>query len=458
MISPIFNQLSEKYPDVVFLKVDVDEMQGTARQCGISAMPTFQFFHRTKKIDEFKGADPNKLQQTIDRHARTYSQSSSPGGQVLGSGQALGGQPLGGRPLGGAASGEGSPSGGRVTDQPPAPSASQETTPARAGQAFSPDPHMLQSLKEMGFPENRAIKALETVKNSSVQAAMEWIFEHMEDPDIDTPSATVPASAPASDTEPNPKTVHNAMCDMCQQQIIGIRYKCKNRPDYDLCETCKSKGQHDPSLEFETHAEDIVNPTLTLEERALQIEKLNKRISEVRAKKMQDEEERDKDREIARRHGGKEAAEAKKKWEEANAKREEDKMRREKEEEKRARERIKQKIEQDKLERAAKNKKDPVAVQPLQPAQPVVPATPKVYTEAQLQIRLTDGSMLKATFSPSTTMREVFSHIEANRTDGRGAFSLMTTFPRRTFTKSDFQVTLQEAGLVPNGTIVVTKV
>lgn len=93
MISPTFNRLSEKYPNVVFLKVDVDEMQvfskyicstierlqGTARQCGITAMPTFQFFHKTQKIDEFKGADPNKLEQTIDRHSKTYSGGETSG-------------------------------------------------------------------------------------------------------------------------------------------------------------------------------------------------------------------------------------------------------------------------------------------------------------------------------------------------------------------------------------------
>lgn len=66
----------------------------------------------------------------------------------------------------------------------------------------------------------------------------------------------------------------------------------------------------------------------------------------MRAKKVQDEAQRDVERELARRKGGKEAIEAKKKWEDNQAKREDEKLKREKEEEKRAKERIKQKIEQ----------------------------------------------------------------------------------------------------------------
>lgn len=42
MISPFFEELSLKYPNLVFLKVDVDACQGVAAECGIAAMPTFQ--------------------------------------------------------------------------------------------------------------------------------------------------------------------------------------------------------------------------------------------------------------------------------------------------------------------------------------------------------------------------------------------------------------------------------
>merc|ERR1711924_291283 len=44
MIAPLFGELSEKNPDVVFVKVDVDENQETAAACGINCMPTFQFY------------------------------------------------------------------------------------------------------------------------------------------------------------------------------------------------------------------------------------------------------------------------------------------------------------------------------------------------------------------------------------------------------------------------------
>lgn len=52
---------------------------------------------------------------------------------------------------------------------------------------------------------------------------------------------------------------------------------------------------------------------------------------------------------------------------------------------------------------------------------------------------------MKASFLPTDSMSKVFAHVEANRTDGRGAFSLMTTFPRKIYNKGD-STTLQEAG------------
>lgn len=44
-----------------------------------------------------------------------------------------------------------------------------------------------RQLQEMGFPANRAEKALRTTGSDSPEVAMQWLFEHMDDPDIDVP-------------------------------------------------------------------------------------------------------------------------------------------------------------------------------------------------------------------------------------------------------------------------------
>ncbi|EFY88614.1 ubiquitin C-terminal hydrolase Ubp14 [Metarhizium acridum] len=53
--------------------------------------------------------------------------------------------------------------------------------------AFVPDATALAQLEGMGFPLNRCEKALHATGNSDANAAMEWLFSHMEDPDIDAP-------------------------------------------------------------------------------------------------------------------------------------------------------------------------------------------------------------------------------------------------------------------------------
>ncbi|GAO15615.1 hypothetical protein UVI_02050470 [Ustilaginoidea virens] len=53
--------------------------------------------------------------------------------------------------------------------------------------AFVPDATALAMLEGMGFPLNRCEKALHATGNSDANAAMEWLFAHLEDPDIDAP-------------------------------------------------------------------------------------------------------------------------------------------------------------------------------------------------------------------------------------------------------------------------------
>jgi ubiquitin carboxyl-terminal hydrolase 5/13 len=48
------------------------------------------------------------------------------------------------------------------------------------------DQESLNQLLQMGFPEPRCIKAL-SKNNNNLEAAMNWLFEHMDDADIDIP-------------------------------------------------------------------------------------------------------------------------------------------------------------------------------------------------------------------------------------------------------------------------------
>ena len=68
VIAPEFEKLNEKFPKVALAKVDVDENEETAQDCGISAMPTFILFANKEKVDSMTGANKQKLEETIKKH------------------------------------------------------------------------------------------------------------------------------------------------------------------------------------------------------------------------------------------------------------------------------------------------------------------------------------------------------------------------------------------------------
>ncbi|KAG5260840.1 hypothetical protein AALO_G00297180 [Alosa alosa] len=65
-IAPFFQSLSQKYTDVVFLKVDVDDTPDLAQECEIKCMPTFHFYKNGKKVDEFSGSNREKLEEKVN--------------------------------------------------------------------------------------------------------------------------------------------------------------------------------------------------------------------------------------------------------------------------------------------------------------------------------------------------------------------------------------------------------
>ncbi|KJH52927.1 putative thioredoxin [Dictyocaulus viviparus] len=78
VVAPIFEELSNKYLSMVFIKVDVEKCEESAAQSGVSAMPTFVIFVNglstyREKVDSFRGANPNALETMIQKWAGLQS-------------------------------------------------------------------------------------------------------------------------------------------------------------------------------------------------------------------------------------------------------------------------------------------------------------------------------------------------------------------------------------------------
>lgn len=69
MIGPYFEELSTQFDSVVFVKVDVDEVEAVAAAAGISAMPTFQVYKDGAKVDELVGAAKDRLKALVQKYA-----------------------------------------------------------------------------------------------------------------------------------------------------------------------------------------------------------------------------------------------------------------------------------------------------------------------------------------------------------------------------------------------------
>lgn len=67
-IAPIFAELAKKFPNILFLKVDVDEVKTVAEEWSVEAMPTFVLIKEGKEVDRVVGADKVGLEKAIDKH------------------------------------------------------------------------------------------------------------------------------------------------------------------------------------------------------------------------------------------------------------------------------------------------------------------------------------------------------------------------------------------------------
>lgn len=67
-IGPVCKSLAEKHRNVVFLKVDIDELNSVAYRWNVSSVPSFFFVRNGKEIDKVVGADKNGLERKVAQH------------------------------------------------------------------------------------------------------------------------------------------------------------------------------------------------------------------------------------------------------------------------------------------------------------------------------------------------------------------------------------------------------
>ncbi|KAJ8603841.1 hypothetical protein CTAYLR_000282 [Chrysophaeum taylorii] len=196
------------------------------------------------------------------------------------------------------------------------------------------DEELLSKVKELGFEEVRARKALMSGANN-VEAALQWCLDHAEDADIDDPIALVPKGRA-------PKVARSIKCVATGRLFRSMEeaqaYAEKTgRTDFEECEEEKK--------------------LLTEEEKAKKVAELKALAAKRRAEREGVEKVEDIDREKQRREQGHKAGETREQLEKAQRLREIDRVKREKLAEKRERERLRAEIAKDKAERRARGGK-----------------------------------------------------------------------------------------------------
>ncbi len=65
MLTPRLSNLSNKYSDITFVKVDIEENMDSARELGISTVPTVMIYNGTSLVNRSVGANVDSVYTKI---------------------------------------------------------------------------------------------------------------------------------------------------------------------------------------------------------------------------------------------------------------------------------------------------------------------------------------------------------------------------------------------------------
>ncbi|CAN8061931.1 unnamed protein product [Agarophyton chilense] len=442
-IAPFFESLSTRYADrAIFLKVDVDQAQDVARSCSVSSMPTFHFYRRGALVAQFSGASQERLQREIELHAPSTAEVA-----FASSGTRLGAFPgpsspslpsaapsdlddLQARRLAAAAAAakrmeafqaqqeaaaKAAAKAAAIPPEPaptpessaPDPPADHHSDSAPAGPSSQPpqnDPRLnvnllflTQMVDEMGFPKVRAQKALILTGNSSVEKAIEWCFQHADDPDVDEPLQIV-----TQEGKPKPK----------------------------------------------------LSPEMA-KKRADEL------FARARAKREAQEKKDAVEREKERLRSGKEASQAKEKLEEENRRRAVEEKRREKREALAERQRVRAMLEADKERRHKifhmPPSSPPGETVDASSSQPKPKPADPLAAAGKIQFRMPDGSRVEGEFTGDQTMDDIIYFLLTARPDlGSHNLTFSQQYPRKIYSESEYGMSLVDLKLLPRAALTVS--
>lgn len=302
----------------------------------------------------------------------------------------------------------------------------------------------LDNLVSMGFERERAELALKSSGN--LQGALDWIEKHQDRPldEIKAEQASAAEEPPALQPGEEAKSL---VCDDCGKKFRSVQQ----------AEFHGSKSGHE---NFSESTEEI--KPLTEEEKTARLAELKETLALKRATQAeQDKEDRKKNEQI-RMKSTKETQDIKEELEKKERIKEAQAKRAEKLADQEAKRKVLAKLEADKQERKRKAEAEralragqapPPVKQETGPTSsgPTTSKPASAYTEARLALQTAGGRVMK-TFPVETTLFEVAHALEQ---DGTTVNTFMTTFPKKTYDRSDFGMTLKEAGMVPSAALII---
>ncbi|KAK8864686.1 hypothetical protein IAR55_001938 [Kwoniella newhampshirensis] len=327
-------------------------------------------------------------------------------------------------------------------------------------------------LLAMGFDPARVDWALKATKNSGLQPAMDHLLANADSPipELSSSAGTGIEDVDEDDEDAVKAHIKKMGGDADAPDLVAKSIKCSECGKIFRSEATASfhaeKSGHD---QFEESTEEI--KPLTEDEKKAKLAELREKLALKRAAQSVEEQKANKANEALRRKAGQDIGKAKEDMQLKEMQKEADRKKREKLEDQRARAAIKAQIEADKRERAEKAAREKalrdgtstppagVATPPLRAgAVPAAAVKSSENPQTRLQVRLSvGGAPITKTFPSDNTLVDVAEWVASeNLAYNVDTVTFASTFPRKTFSRSEMKKTLKDNGLTPSAVLMAS--